>query len=103
MRCFSRFVYEEGLVSGKCFDVETLAGTQKIELKLKDDVLIDVKVNMGKAHVIASEVPVICDKDTFENQEVDLDGQKLKLTSMRVGVPHTMVFDDDFNQRPFVI
>ncbi|WP_430882856.1 diaminopimelate epimerase [Fusibacter sp. JL216-2] len=99
VRCFSRFVYEEGLVSGKCFDVETLAGTQKIELKLKDDVLIDVKVNMGKAHVIASEVPVICDKDIFENQEVDLDGQKLKLTSMRVGVPHTMVFDDDFNQK----
>ena len=99
VRCFSRYVYEEGLVTKTSFNVETLAGRQKIDLKIEENDLVGVKVNMGKAQVKAVDVPVESSEEVFQSQEVNVDGERIRLTSMRVGVPHTVVFDDDFDEK----
>ncbi len=96
IRCFSRFVYEEGMVDHTEFDVETLAGIQNIKLTLRDNKVHTVRVIMGHAEQSPSAVPVLTDKDRFVDEHVLVDNQEVILTSMRVGVPHTMVFDSAF-------
>ncbi|GKT26237.1 Diaminopimelate epimerase, DapF like protein, partial [Aduncisulcus paluster] len=62
VRCFSRYVFEEKLVDKVCFDVETLAGVQKIELTETGGQVQSVRVGMGEAKLESELVPVISDK-----------------------------------------
>lgn len=96
IRCFSRYVYEEGLVDKTEFRVETLAGPQTVSLKLSDGRVCGVSVDMGKPMLEASAVPVNTDKERFTDENIEINGVLLKVTSIRVGVPHTMVFNNDF-------
>ncbi len=96
IRCFSRFVYEEGLVEGEKFDVETLAGIQNITLTLKESRVDTVRVIMGHAERAAAQVPVATERETFDDETVCVGTSEVVLTSMRVGVPHTMVFQQDY-------
>lgn len=96
VRCFSRYVFEEKLIEETEFAVETLAGPQYIKLALKENKVDSVRVVMGKAQLNASAVPARTNHARFENEKVQIGEKTLELTSMRVGVPHTMVFDSEF-------
>ena len=37
IRCFSKFVYDNQILTNTKFEVETLAGIMNVEIKLKDD------------------------------------------------------------------
>lgn len=98
VRCFSRYVYEEGLVKSTEFVVETLAGPQGIHLTESNGRVESVRVAMGKALLKATEVPAVTEDETFDDVQVLIGDKPVQLTSMRVGVPHTMVFDESFDQ-----
>ena len=53
---------------------------------------------MGKALLKAAEVPAVTGNEVFDNVSVVIGESQVQLTSMRVGVPHTMVFDEAFSQ-----
>jgi len=97
VRCFSRYVFEEGLVQSTHFDVETLAGVQNIELKEKNGLVNSVRVVMGKPILESKSIPAVSKSDLFADEPVLIDDKKYMLTSMRVGVPHTMIFNDTFD------
>jgi len=96
VRCFSKYVFEEKLVDSKTFVVETLAGPQYITLSEKNGSVSGVRVVMGKAQLYAKDVPAITSHDMFEDESVQIGKDEILLTSMRVGVPHTMIFDPSF-------
>ncbi len=99
VRCFSRYVFEEGLVEDTNFVVETLAGPQGIQLTEANGRVESVRVVMGKAHLNAVDIPVLTNQDVFTDVPVVIDTLQLELTSMRIGVPHTMIFDSLFDQK----
>ena len=99
VRCFSKYVYEEGIVSKSEFDVETLAGIQHINLTEKDGEVVSVRVVMGKPRLNPKDVPVQTQKTEFVDQPAQIEGEEVLLTSMRVGVPHTMIFNENFDSR----
>lgn len=96
VRCFSRYVFEENLVQGTEFVVETLAGPQFIKLTEDAGIVKSVRVVMGKALLKAKDVPALTEQEIFEDEMVLVGESTIELTSMRVGVPHTMVFDPEF-------
>ena len=49
IRCFAKYAYEKGLVKKEQFNVETLAGIKKVSLRIKNQKVEEVTVNMGKA------------------------------------------------------
>ena len=66
IRCLSRWAYELGLVKKKRFSVETGAGILYPEI-LEDG---NVRVDMGRPHLLADEIPV-----TGYGKDVDLTGE----------------------------
>lgn len=95
IRCFAKHVYDEQIVKKSRIVVETDAGMMNIELKADKDFARAVVVNMGQPEFSATKVPVIITKSEAINVEIDIEGIKFNITSMLMGVPHTVVFVDN--------
>ena len=94
VRCFAKYVNDEELVKKSSILVETDAGIMNIEVKAGIDCQGAVIVGMGQPEFLASKVPVIVDKPEAINYEIDVEGNKFNITSMLMGVTHTVVFVD---------
>lgn len=94
IRCFAKYVYEQGIVKKTQMSVETLAGVMRPELLVKDGVAEQVRVDMGKPFLECGEIPVEGEGRCIDRPISVLD-KELRFTSVLVGVPHTMVFVDD--------
>lgn len=97
-RCFAKYVFEKGIVKKDKITVETLAGVIIPELYVENGNVYNVKVYMGNPIFEPNKVPVNSSKDNFINENVKVDGISYKLTSLRVGVPHTIIFVDDLDE-----
>ena len=85
MRCFSKYVYDNKLVSKKSFSVKTLAGIIKPEL-LDDG---NVKVNMGIPILEDEKIPV--KKGVRKLKALD---KEFEITPVSMGNPHCVIFTD---------
>lgn len=95
IRCFAKFVYDEGMVSQDIFTVETLAGILKVEVKLHEKQVKGVKVNMGKMVFEPELIPVKSNKTLFINELIEAADKSFEASSVLLGVPHTVIFVDD--------
>ncbi|WAM36827.1 diaminopimelate epimerase [Caldicellulosiruptor acetigenus] len=97
IRCFSKYVFERGIVKKDKFKVETLAGIIEPELILNEYGLVEkVKVNMGKPSFKRKDIPMQGDPESDAiNTSIEVDGKEYKITSLLMGVPHTVLFVDD--------
>lgn len=89
LRCFSKFVFEMGMIKRKTFTVETLSGIMSVELQEHG-----VKINMGKAILDVEKIPVKTEKSHFLEEEIFVIDRNFTVSSANVGVPHTMVLVD---------
>lgn len=97
IRCFSKYVYEEGLVKKPYFTVETLAGIKAIDLEIQGEQANGIKVHMGKPIFEGNHIPVDMDKDKIIEERFNVDGKEIIFSSLFVGVPHTVIFVEDIN------
>ncbi|MEZ0537819.1 diaminopimelate epimerase [Caldicellulosiruptoraceae bacterium PP1] len=98
IRCFAKYVFERGIVRKEKFTVETLAGIMEPELILDEVGLVEkVKVNMGSPDFNPQNIPMLLDSKDAINVPIEVDGKEYKITSILMGVPHTMLFVDDIN------
>ena len=96
IRCFARFVYDAGIVTKETFTVETLAGIMIPAMILTEDVVTGIRVDMGSPDFSAENVPMDTDGSTLL-KEIDVCGSPLKVSSVLMGVPHTVVFVEENN------
>jgi len=95
IRCFARYAYERGLVQSKIFKIETFAGIIIPEIITRDNQFVSVRVNMGKPNTKRNVIPMLGDGAEAIQTPVLIGEEEYKLTSMLMGVPHTMVFVKD--------
>lgn len=95
IRCFSKYCFERGIVKSSKFKIETLAGIMEPECIIKNGKVIKVKVNMGEPGLDRKDIPMTGNDQYVINEKVDVNGIKYNITSMLMGVPHTVVFVDD--------
>jgi diaminopimelate epimerase len=95
IRCFAKYVYERGLVKKEKFTVETFAGIITPELIIERGKVIAVKVNMGKPGLLSSDVPANSGTKNILDYPLAIDGKTYKISSLLMGVPHTMLYVDD--------
>lgn len=99
IRCFSKFVYEKEIVNRDVFTVETLAGEKVINLTIAKDGKVDsILVDMGVPSLKSQDVPVITERESFINEDLVIDGTSLKVSSILMGVPHTIVFTEELSE-----
>ncbi|MBZ2174488.1 diaminopimelate epimerase [Schnuerera sp. xch1] len=96
IRCFSKYVYEEGIVNEKMFTVETLGGVKTIWLYTDEEDNVElVKVNMGRPVFNSKDIPVHIDREKVLEETIEIDGRQIVFSSVLVGVPHTVIFVDN--------
>lgn len=97
IRCFARFVVDNGYVKGgECF-IETLDGVKKVNIISEMGKVTGVRVNMGTPKLSHDMIPAnINTKDgTIVNESIVVADKKYTITSLSMGVPHTIIFVDD--------
>ena len=94
IRAFAKYVYEQGIVNKTEFGVETLAGIMRPKIVLKDGAVSGVTVDMGEPYLECAEIPVVGEGRCID-RELTVQGQKLRYTTVLVGVPHTVIYVDD--------
>lgn len=102
IRCFACYVYDKGIVKGDCMKVETDAGVLNIDIKSKEGKFTAAVVNMGKPDFTSKSVPVNINKQEVINHEIQIADQAYKITSLLMGVPHTVLFVDDISDETVV-
>ncbi|AOY78431.1 diaminopimelate epimerase [Clostridium formicaceticum] len=98
IRCFAKFVYDEGLIKTKQFSIETLAGIKTVHIKETDSKADAVNVNMGKMVFEPAKIPVKTEElHSFINQELKIDDKTFMISTVLMGVPHTVIFTEDLD------
>jgi diaminopimelate epimerase len=98
IRCFAKYVFEKGFVRTPNMTVETLAGIMEPELILDNGDVTAVRVNMGKPRFSRRDIPMRGDGEKAINAHIDVNGKTYDITSMFMGVPHTMLFVNKFDE-----
>ena len=86
MRCFTRYVYDKGLVNKKSFKVKTLAGI--ICPEILDDG--NIRVNMGNPILEDEKIP-------FKSAErkLTVKDKTFEINPVSMGNPHCIIFTDE--------
>jgi diaminopimelate epimerase len=93
IRCFAKYCYETGIVPKPEFKVETLSGVKHVWLTLESKAVSIVKVDMGAPNWQRSSLPMT-GQGTCINQDLDVNGETVKVTCLSVGNPHCVIFVD---------
>jgi diaminopimelate epimerase len=102
IRCFAKYVYDKHIKTDKSFTIETGAGIMIPELIVEDGKVLFVKVNMGAPVLERETIPMKGAPGHVINEPFQLPGKEVKITSLLMGVPHTIVFVDDISSTDFV-
>ena len=83
IRCFAKYVYDEGFTQKEIIKIETLAGIKEVTfIKDKQNRIEKVKVNMG--------IPKI-----EEKKQIFLFDEKMEINVISMGNPHAIIFVDN--------
>ena len=94
IRCVGKYMYDVAGHKKKHMTVETKSGIKKLELMTLGDEVVRVKVDMGKAILEPSKIPVTLDGDVIVNRPVDYNGKTYNITCVSMGNPHAVIFTD---------
>lgn len=95
IRCFARYAYERGLVQSTAFCIETFAGIMIPEVIIRNGQVEAVRVNMGSPDILRANIPMVGDETAAINVMLPLGDQEIAITSLLMGVPHTMIFVEE--------
>ena len=99
VRCFSKYCYENGIVSKSEFNVETLAGVKHVWLTIKNEGVKAVKIDMGAPSWNRDSLPML-GQGTFINEDLQVGEENYKATCVSMGNPHCLIFVPNVDDHP---
>lgn len=88
VRIFAKYLYDYGHTQSHVFTIETPGGVVHASLRLEHGRIADITADMGKA--------------TFDELAmIDVEGQRLEVTSLSVGNPHCVIVVQDLGAVDF--
>ena len=97
--CLAKYCYDNKLVKGKEFTVETLAGLKPVKLTVEGGEAKTVSVGMGKPILERSEIP-LRGKGRCIDESLKIDGREFRMTCLSVGNPHCIILVDNVDDFP---
>ncbi|MGL4988120.1 MAG: diaminopimelate epimerase [Cetobacterium sp.] len=98
IRCFSKFVYEEGLINKNEIRIETGDGIKIAYLNIEDKIVKDIRIYMGKARVNPKDIPILSEKKIVLEEEISINGKNIKFSGVLIGVPHAVIIEKNLEQ-----
>lgn len=96
IRCFARYCFDRGIVRQSGFTVETLAGIMTPNVLSDNKVTLGVRVDMGVPCFQREKIPMKGEGSTLR-QSITANGKEYEISSVLMGVPHTMVLVDSLD------
>ncbi|MDV4152534.1 diaminopimelate epimerase [Clostridium sp. AL.422] len=93
IRCFAKYLYEFKKINKEEITIETGDGIKYVNLNINNNEVTLVRVNMGKASFIGEDI-LLSGKDNLINEEIIINNKCYKVTSLLMGVPHTILIND---------
>lgn len=103
LRCFAKFAYEKLGIYKEQMIVETDSGVLTAGIITKDRTVTAIKVNMGRPIFENERIPCTIEKNPVMDYEVNIGGREYKITSLLMGVPHTVVFTDELDDETVIM
>ncbi|MBN1499385.1 MAG: diaminopimelate epimerase [Spirochaetes bacterium] len=101
IRCLAKLVYDHKMTKKTELEIETLAGVKKLSLKLKNQLVHEVTVDMGEPNIERTQIPMSGNPGTVIEEPLTLDdGVTFNITSVSMGNPHSVIFVDDVDNFP---
>jgi diaminopimelate epimerase len=101
IRCFARYVFDQGIARHNPMRVETLAGILTLDLKLQEGKVQGVRVDMGEPILRADLIPVMGQGEPVIGQTLEVLGETFQYTAVSMGNPHCVIFVEDFETLDF--
>jgi carbamoyl-phosphate synthase large subunit len=98
IRCVAKYLYDNNIVKKQNMNIETLSGIKEIELITKNNMMYFARVNMGRAELSPSLIPVDLPLEKVVNEKTDIGGTEYYITCVSVGNPHCVVFYDNIDK-----
>lgn len=96
IRCFACFLYEHGLSKSRIQHIETKAGIIHTEIiSTGEDFLI--RTDIGKPILEREKIPMKGKGAFCMNESLNLNRRRVKITSLSLGNPHTVIFVKEFS------
>ena len=98
IRCFAKFLYDNEIIKKDELTIETDAGIKIVKFEFDENNKIKyLVVKLSKVDFNAKAVPCTIMKETILNEEIEIEGEKIKISSVLMGVPHTVVFVESYD------
>lgn len=94
IRCFAKYCYDEGITKDADYEVVTLAGIMGVHVAGLDPFLVEI--NMGKPDFDPVKSAIRTDLDRFLKQDLDVNGQRVQVSSCFMGTVHTVLWLEDY-------
>ena len=100
LRIFAKYLYDSKFSKEKIFTIETPGGvvraeiTEEVKKKAKT-----VKVDMGKANFISSQIPVNCANEECMDETLTLEYKDYIINCVSVGNPHCVILKDELDEK----
>ena len=96
IRCFAKFVYDEGIVKKESFHVETGDGIKQISIVQSEETESIVKVDMGKWTF--SALTINQNGEEVINKKIAVGDDTIEISCVHMGVPHGVIFVDEIDE-----
>jgi diaminopimelate epimerase len=93
IRCFAKYVYDNKIVLKDEITIETGDGIKIAYLDIENKKVNSVKIDMGTYTFEPSKIPVK-GNDEIIDLELKENGKVYKVTTLLLGVPHTIIFGE---------
>jgi diaminopimelate epimerase len=101
IRCFAKYLYDNGILKKKQAAIETAAGIKRLDLVMKNERVESVVVNMGEPILQRERIPMIGKPGMVINETLQLDdGSRFNITSLSMGNPHVVIFVEEIDKFP---
>ena len=91
IRCFAKYIWEKEYVQEDNIKIETGDGVKVASICIKDGKAESITINMGKYNFNPKSIPAIASEEII-NKKLEINHREYYITSMFMGVPHTIVF-----------
>jgi diaminopimelate epimerase len=95
VRCIGKFIFEKGLLEKDTIRLETAGGIKTLFLSIRNSLVEEVRVNMGRAILEPALIPCTFTETPPVNQQIEVNGEIFTGTAVSMGNPHFVIFVDD--------
>jgi diaminopimelate epimerase len=88
LRIFSRYLWDNGLVSEAPFSIETLGGVVQSVVK---DAGRTIQVEMGQVSFWSNDIPVVGDRREVIQEQINLEDETFTFCAATIGNPHCVI------------